>query len=115
MSYIAFVIYLLMSASGLILLKSGSGNFALNVSSNLLNLSISTKMLVGLALYVFSFLLFIFIIPKFNLSYIYPMSAGLLYIIILVASIFFLNEKVTTINLLGSALILSGIVAINIK
>lgn len=114
-AYITFGLYLLLSASGLILLKSGSGNLVVNVANNVFNFSINLKMLLGGAFYILSFILFLFIIPKFNLSYIYPMSAGILFVIVLVASALFLGEKISIIQGIGALLILSGIVALNIK
>jgi len=115
MQYIAFMLYLALSASGLILLKSGSGDFVISLSNHVFSLSVNFKMLLGALFYVMSFLLFMLIIPKFNLSYIYPMSAGLLFIIILVASVFILGEKITLIQAIGTLLILAGVIALNIK
>lgn len=115
MLYVLFVLYIICSALGLLLIKAGGQNLVLGVQQGTFHLNISLKMLLGMVFYVCSFLLFTFIVPKFDLTYIYPVAAGILYVVITIAGVLFLKEKITMWQLVGLILILLGVVAINIK
>lgn len=106
--------YLLCSVGGLTLVKVGAdaNNFALTQSFFSLQLSYTT--LIGLILYILSFLMWIVIVGRFELSYIQPITAGLSYILILAASIFVLKETITPFQWGGLVFILVGVVLMNI-
>ena len=113
--YFLFALYIACSAFGLVLIKSGGSDLKIGMDSGIFNLNISLKMLLGMLLYVCSFLLFVFIVPRFNLSYIYPLAAGILYVIITLISVLYLKEKLTAWQISGMFMILLGVIAINIK
>ena len=115
MLYVLFVLYIVCSALGLLLIKAGGQDLSLGVQQGVFHLNINLKMLLGMVFYVCSFLLFTFIVPKFDLTYIYPVAAGILYVVITVVGILFLKEKLTMWQVAGLVLILLGVVAINIK
>ena len=115
MLYVMFALYILCSAVGLVLIKAGGQDLALGVQQGVFHLNISLKMLLGMLFYICSFLLFTFIVPQFNLTYIYPVAAGILYVVITVVGLLFLKEKLTPRQAAGLVLILLGVVAINIK
>ena len=52
---------------------------------------------------------------RFNLNYVYPISAGLIYIAIIALSVLLLKEKVTSTQIVGMIAILAGIIIMNIK
>ena len=115
MIYFAVFIYLCCSVGGLTLVKVGAehNNFALN--PEFFNLSLSYATLIGLCLYVVSFVMWIVIVQKFNLSYIQPITTGLSYILIIAASIFILKESISLFQWIGLAFILIGVVFMNLK
>jgi multidrug transporter EmrE-like cation transporter len=65
----------------------------------------------GLLLFGSSFILWLFVLSKLNLSLVYPMTS-LNFVLILVFSWLFLGERVTLLQLSGLALILLGVFAL---
>lgn len=65
----------------------------------------------GLAIFAFSAVLWLFALSRANLSFAYPFAA-LGYVIIVIASILFLNEHVQPVTWVGMALIVGGILLI---
>ncbi|OGO84389.1 MAG: hypothetical protein A2Y24_07150 [Clostridiales bacterium GWE2_32_10] len=107
--------YTFFTVSGLILLKIGGETFVLTFEYGKMNLCMSWQFILGFIAYVTSFVLWIVLLQKFNLSYMYPILVGLAYIFVLLASIIILKEKVTNFNIAGSVIILVGILFMNIK
>ena len=70
--------------------------------------------MIGLLCYLGSFLIYILILPKYNLTFIYPLMTSLSYIGIYLLSIFVLKETVTITGIIGSIIIMAGIVLVNI-
>lgn len=112
---ILFVFYLFCTVGGLTLVKVGANNNAFALNSSFFNLSLSYTTILGLVLYVGSFVMWIVIVQKYNLSYIQPMAMGLSNILIIAASIFILGEKIGMFQWLGIACILGGVILMNIK
>ena len=116
MKYLLLGIYMLFTISGLILYKYGANKaFVLTLSNKIFSMKISIISIIGLLCYLISFLLYMFILPKFNISYIYPISTGISYIGIFILSILVLGEKVSVNGIIGSVIILIGIIIINWK
>ncbi len=65
----------------------------------------------GLAIFAVSAVLWLFALSRANLSFAYPFAA-LGYVIIVIASILFLNEHVQPVTWVGMALIVGGILLI---
>lgn len=108
--------YVLTTSSALISLKYASGNSALlQFVHNKLQVNFSFLAALGIFLYGTSFLLYTYLISKFDLGYIIPLTTALVYILIFTASAFIFNENFTVFKLAGIALILGGVVLINIK
>ena len=115
MKYVLIVIYLILTVSGLILYKKGANsNFVLEIKNNALNIKLSLVSIAGLLCYLFSFLMYMLILPKFDLTFIYPLMTAISYIGIYILSIFILNESVTTLGIIGSIIIMVGIFIVNI-
>lgn len=114
-NFVLLFFYLIFSVSGIILVKIGGSNFSLNISKLDLKIQIGWLSLLGMACYIFSFLLWMIIIPRYNLSFIVPVSVGLVQLLVLFAAVFLLKEKVNFLNILGVLTIIVGIVLMNIK
>ena len=72
-------------------------------------------LVLGACLYVVSFLTSMVVMKGMNLSVFYPLSAGLIYIAVCILSFLLLKEKITTTQLIGMAVILAGIVIMNLN
>lgn len=105
---------IVMGAVGQILLKVGASrldNVTMTISG-LLNIARNYYILIGLVLFGSSFLLWVKVLTKNDLSYVYPM-VSLSYVIIILASKFLFNEPFTTNKIIGVAAIISGVFIIN--
>lgn len=115
MKYFMIILYLVLTVSGLILYKKGTNQeFLLSITEGIFNFKISLISLIGLLCYLGSFLIYILILPKYNLTFIYPLMTSLSYIGIYLLSIFVLKETVTITGIIGSIIIMAGIVLVNI-
>lgn len=115
MTYLLVAIYLFCSVGGLTLVKIGADHNSFHAAQSFFNLQLSYTTVIGLFLYVFSFLLWIVIVQRFNLSFIQPLTAGLSYVLVLCASLFILKETIVPMQWIGLALILAGVVFMNIS
>jgi len=115
--WIAVVIYLIINISGLTLMKQGMSKSSFDIfNSNTGFLSIESildfRVVLGSVLYVLSFLTWLYLLKKYDLSYIFPIVTGLSYIGVLTVSFFLLSERFNLIKLVGATLILVGVMLI---
>jgi drug/metabolite transporter (DMT)-like permease len=69
----------------------------------------------GIILYGISFLVYTFLIAKFDLGYIIPLATAVVYVLIFIASFFIFKEVFTTVKILGIGFILIGLVLLNLN
>ena len=104
-----------MSAAGLTMIKIGtSRESTLLLDTAGFDLKLSWILVIGLCIYVLSFLMSIMVMKRMNLTIFYPMSAGLIYILVSLAGFLVLRESFTFQQLIGMGIILTGIVVMNI-
>lgn len=107
-----------MGAIGQILLKAGAdkiGEFDLSFKAffqNVLTVIKVPHILIGVIFFGLSFLLWIKILTKSELSYAYPM-VSLSYVMVGIASAVFFNEPITTNKILGIGAIVLGVFILN--
>ena len=114
MIVVLFILYVCLSAGGLILFKLGSGDMRVNVTSTIFSIRFSWKMLLGIVCYGCSFLLWLYIVSQMNLSLAMPLSVGLVNLLVLLGSAFFLKEQITVFQWAGVMVIVVGLALINI-
>lgn len=115
MNIILLALYLILTTAGLLFLKAGSGGLGIGISQSLLTVNVDIYMIIGLICYVFSFLIFNIVLSRVNLSFIYPISAGLVNIAVIIASVLIFKEKITGFGIAGMVIVIIGIVVMNIK
>lgn len=109
-------LYILITASALIVLKLGSKHGAVaQFIDGKLDLNINPLSLLGIFLYGVSFLLYMFLISKFDLGYIIPLTTAFVYILVFVASFIVFKETFTALKVAGIALIIIGVALLNMK
>ena len=113
-NYLLIAIYLVFTVTALILMKLGGSQLALKINTQALSLNISWLSLLGMVCYMISFLLWITIIPKFNLSYIVPLTVGITQVLTLIAAILIFKEALSAYKLSGIILVIIGIVLLNL-
>ena len=79
------------------------------------NLVLDIKLIIGLCCYILSFFLFAYIIQKHDLSYIYPIAAGLVNVLSVLMGVFVLKENISIFGVIGALVVVIGIVLMNIK
>lgn len=115
MIYLLISLYLFFTVLGLVLIKVGGEAFNFLAEGDKIHITMPWKLILGFVSYVCSFIIWTFILQKFNLTYIYPILVGLAYVLVLFSGFFILKERLTTFNIIGSIFILMGIVLMNIK
>ena len=109
-------IYIILTVSGLVLFKLGSSkDFAISLANSSFSMSINFIAIIGLCCYLCSFLLYMLLVSKFDLSYIVPITQGIVYVFIFLSSIGVFKEQVKLNGIIGTVLVILGIVLINIK
>ena len=114
MQVITIIIYAIVSVTGLTLVKLGSST-PLSVSLQQSGFSFGVGWVLGLILYILSFLIYMTLIAKNNLTYITPVSSAVVYILTMVVALCIFKEQVTPVQWIGWCLILVGVVLMNVK
>lgn len=112
---ICIILYIFLCLSGLILMKLGVNTGELIFNQGTLSFSINAISFLGLVCYILSFLFFTNIVVKFDLSYIVPLTSGVVQVLTLVSGFIIFNENISIKGIIGSFLIIVGIVIMNIK
>ncbi len=110
MLVLLFIIYIILTTSGLILFKLGTSITDFTISIFGLHLSLSYKMLLGILCYGGSFLLWLYLVSKNNLTIIMPLSVAITNTLIVLCSLYFLHEKITLTQGIGIFIIIFGVV-----
>ena len=115
MKIIFIIAYLVLTVSGLVLMKKGgnSGNFQLNNGD--IAFSISWISAIGFVCYICSFLLFTKMVIMFDLSYIMPLTTGIVQILTLIASSVVFKENISKQGIIGASIIIIGLIIMNYK
>lgn len=115
MQFILIIIYLLLTVSGLVLMKMGNNPGTIAIKDGTATFGISLISFAGLFCYLCSFLLFTRIVVMFDLSYIMPIVTGIVQILTLVASKVVFKENISIYGIIGASLVIIGIVVMNWK
>lgn len=105
--YLLFLLYIILSSSGLVLFKLGTSNA--NVLFSVLGINISLKMMIGAVCYVFSFVLWLYIVSKMNLTVAMPLSVALVNTLVVVESCLVLKEKISVMQGIGIFITILGV------
>lgn len=114
MSKIIIALYVLTTSLALIVLKLGTTNNS-GWRIEKLSLHINLHTILGVTLYGISFLLYIYLISKYDLGYIIPLVTAFVYILIFTASFFVFHEIFTIAKIIGISLIVAGLAFLNLR
>lgn len=113
---ILIALYLIFTVSGVVLFKLGAGKgFEFSISTGVFNLKISLISILGLICYVCSFLMYMFLIAKYDMSYIVPVTTAIVQVATFVLAIVIFKESLTITKVIAIALIVLGVGIMNIK
>ena len=115
MKFILVVVYLILTVSGLVFIKLGGNPGTFAIKNGDINFAMNWISAIGFICYICSFLLFTRIVVIFDLSYILPLTTGIVQVIVLIASYYIFKENISVYGLIGASLIIIGVVIMNIK
>ena len=108
--------YVLATSLALIVLKLGTKNgLPVHYADNKLQYNINFYTIAGILLYGLSFLTYMYLISKYDLGYIIPLTTALVYVIIFTSSYFIFDEVFTLLKVVGIALIVVGLIFLNLN
>lgn len=114
MQQLILALYALATSFALIFLKLGSKAGApISYVDHKIALNLGFYTISGIFLYVVSFLIYTYLISKYDLGYIIPIATALVYVVIFVASFIIFKEAFSMLKILGIGLILIGLVILN--
>lgn len=108
-------IYIILAILGLVLMKYGQNTGSVLIESGSIIFSINYISLLGLISYILSFFLYTKIVVSFDLSFIVPVTAGIVQVLTLLFGIFLFKETISILSIIGVVLVIVGIVLMNIK
>lgn len=113
MKIILVIIYLILTVAGLVFMKLGGNSGEIAVKEGIFNFNISLISALGFVCYLCSFLLFTKIVLMFDLSYIMPITTGIVQILTLVASYCIFKEHMSVQSIIGASIVIIGIILMN--
>ena len=114
MSRIIIAAYVIATSLALILLRLGSKNGApVSFVDGRLSFNITAMIIAGIFSFGVSFLLYTYLLSIYDLGFIVPLTTGIVYAIIFVASYFIFHESFTPIKLFAIAIIFIGVILLN--
>ena len=109
-------IYACFSALGLLLLKIGATrNVSIKLTENCISIKLDVFVLLGALFYTISFFISVIGLKSINLSLFYPLSAGMVFVLVCLASRVLLKESISIERWIGMLLILCGVILMNIR
>ncbi len=99
----------------MILIKLGSAENRLSFQGRFMDFHFSYISLLGMVLYIVSFILWMIALQKFQASYIIPIAVGLSLCVTVLLSLIILKESIGLYQGVGMFLIIAGVVLMNIK
>ncbi len=114
MKYILIGDYIILTTSGLFCMKSGGNSLSIALKNGI-NFKIGYVTALGFLLYIGSFLLWQKLLATYDLSYIVPITTGIVQVIIIIFGYFIFKENISLVNFIGIALVIIGVILISIK
>ena len=113
MNIILLITYILLSTGGATLVKmGGEGKWSPLFTVPYVSLDVSLVTLLGIIGYGMSFLVFIVLLNRLDLSFLTPVATGVSYAILMAVSLVVFGEHFTAIKALGCTLILIGVLLV---
>lgn len=113
MNIILITAYVIFAVGGSTLIKYGAlvkdlATFTVPI----VNVGLTIVSFIGIICYGLSFILYIILLSKFDLSFISPLTVGLVYVLLMITAAFFFQEHFTLLKMTGCFIILAGILMI---
>ena len=108
--------YVATTVSGLVVLKMSAkrGKIFLKFRNGKLIYTITPLIGFGIGLYVVSFFLYVYLVSKYDLGYIIPLAAALVYVTLFTVSYYVLDEEFTKRKIIALAMMIMGILLLGV-
>lgn len=115
MNKILFILYTAFSVVGLVVMKKYLPTITSDYSCDKVMLQNVVYFSIGGVFYILSFVLWLAILRQFPLSLAYPVAIGMTLTLTSITSVIYLAEPITFNKVLGTILIIAGIVSLFIS
>lgn len=113
MNFLLIVLYVIFAVGGSTLIKYGGLSKVVSLFTiPIVHVSISLVSLLGILCYGLSFGLYILLLNKFDLSFISPVTIGVVYVLLMITAVIVFSEQFTLPKIIGCILILVGIILV---
>lgn len=113
MKIILFAAYLFCCVLGVILMKYGG--MRIDISSiSIIGIKINIYTLIGILLYGLGFIIWIYLVQKFDLTKLLPFVMAIYNAMTILLSVILLGEKISLMNCVGIGIIITGVVVTNL-
>lgn len=110
------ITYIVAAVVGSTLIKlGGSANMKTIFTIPFVNMHISPVTLLGVLAYGISFLLYIVLLTRFDLSFISPLLVAFVYVLLMFTAWLFFKESFTPLKIVGCSFILIGVIFVILK
>lgn len=111
MTYIVFILSIVLNAVANILMKAGAvkPKEANHIFDVLLNMVLNPIIIAGIICFALGLAAYNYVLVKINLSVAYPINTSVGYILVILASWLFLKETITLVQVGGIGLIIAGV------
>lgn len=107
------ILYIIFAVGGSTLIKYGGiSKIASLFTVPVVNVSISIISLLGIICYGLSFLFYIFLLNKLELSLLSPITIGVVYVMLMITAVIVFHEQFTPAKIIGCVLILIGVMLV---
>jgi multidrug transporter EmrE-like cation transporter len=113
MNIVLIVLYVVFAVVGSTLIKYGGLSKAVSLFTlPVVHVSFSLVSFLGILFYGLSFIFYILLLNKFDLSFISPVTVGIVYVLLMVTAVVVFGENFTILKTAGCVMILAGILLI---
>lgn len=116
MNYIFPVLYVICTVAGLLLYKYGTTkDFGILFQNGVFSFKMNIISIIGLMLYLLSFLIYMIILPKYDITFILPIVSTATGVLIFISSIVLLGEPSSIIKWIGFIIMTIGVIIVNFR
>lgn len=113
MNVALIILYVIFAVGGSTLIKYGGiAKSAALFTVPVVNVSFSITSLFGVLCYGASFVLYIFLLNRLDLSFVSPVTIGVVYVLLMITAVLIFGEQFTIVKTLGCTLILAGVLMV---
>ena len=116
MNIVLLVVYVLFAVGGSTLIKYGGiAKISTLFIIPFVNTMVTWVSLLGIVCYGVSFIVYIILLSKFDLSVLSPVTIGFVYVLLMVTSVLVFHEQFTIMKIIGCVLVLVGVMLVVIN